>query len=77
MVLVLMLVLVLVVMMPLHVMMGLMIFGFRKKRKGLRRLEYAATAKSPRASSRNSQKINGGKYKWLLLLFLSVKKQDR
>jgi len=47
MVLVPMLVLVLVVMMPVTVMMGLMIFYFRKKRKGLKGLEYAATAKSP------------------------------
>ena len=47
MVLVLMLMLLLVVMLPLPVVMGLMIFGFRKKRKGLRRLEHSATAKSP------------------------------
>ena len=61
MVLVLILVLVLVVMLPLPVMVGLMIFGFRKKRTGLRRLEYAATAKSQGVSSRSSQKINDGK----------------
>ena len=56
-----MLVLVLVVMMPLLVVMDLMIFGFQKNVKGLRRLEYAATAKSPGVSSRSSQKINDGK----------------
>ena len=76
MVLVMMLVLALVVMLPLPVVMGLMIFDFRKKSKGLRRLEYAATAKSPGISSRSSQKINDGKKKWLLLL-LSLKKKDR
>ena len=60
-VLMLMLMLLLVVMLPLPVVMGLMIFGFRKKRKGLSRLEYDATAKSPGVSSRSSQKTNDGK----------------
>ncbi len=59
--LVLVLVLVLVLMVSLLVKMGLVIFGFRKKRKRLIRLEYVATAKYPGVSSRHSQIINGGK----------------
>ena len=68
------LVLVVVVLMPL--VMFMVIFGFRKKkRKGLGGLAYATTAKSPEASSRSSQKINGGGYKGMLML-LSLKKYD-
>ena len=64
-----------VVLMPL--VMVRVIFGFRKKKlKGLGCLAYAATAKSLEASSRSSQKMNGGRYKGVLLL-LSLKKQDR
>ena len=48
----------------------------KKKRNGLGCLAYTATAKSLEASSRSSQKMNGGKYKGVLLL-LSLKKQDR
>ena len=48
----------------------------KKTAKGLKRLAIAATAKSPWASSRSSQKLNDGKCKWLLLL-LCLKKQDR
>ena len=69
--LVLMLVLALVVMLPMHVVMGFMIFGFRKKRKGLRRLEYVATAKSPGVSSRSSQKINDGKKKMVVTVAIA------
>jgi len=54
-VVVLMLVLVLVVMLLLLVMIGLVIFSFRKKLKGLKRLDYAAAAKSHGYSSRSSQ----------------------
>ena len=68
------LVLVVVVIMP--VVMVMVIFGFRKKSNGLRCLAYVATAKSPKASSRSSQKMKGGKYKGVLLL-LSLRKQDR
>ncbi len=59
-----MLVVLLTAMMSLPLGMVLVIFGFRKtKRKGLRRLVYVATAKSPGASSRNSQKMNNEKRK--------------
>jgi hypothetical protein len=47
-----------------------------KQRNGLGCTAYSATAKSPEASSRSSQKMNGGIYKGVLLL-LSLKKQDR
>jgi hypothetical protein len=72
-----MLVLLLMAMMSLPLAI-VYIFGFRKKKpaKGLKRLAIAATAKSPWASSRSSQKLNDGKCKWLLLL-LCLKKQDR
>ncbi len=76
MVLVMILVLVMVVMLPLPMAMGLVIFGFRKKRKGLRSLKYVATAKSLEVSLRSSQKNSDGKQKWLLLV-LSLKKHDR
>jgi hypothetical protein len=55
-VLVVMLVVVMMVMMPLHVTIVLMIFGFRKITQGART---TATAKS--SSLRSSQKINDGK----------------
>jgi len=45
-------------------------------RKGLGCLAYVATAKPLEASSRKSPKMNGGRYKRVLLL-LSLKKQDR
>ena len=61
---------------PLTVVTGLVIFSFRKIRNGLRRLECDAIDKSPGASLRSSHKMNEGKYK-LLLLLLSLKKQDR
>ena len=47
----------------------------KKKRNGFGSLAYATTAKSPEASPRISQKINGGIYKGMLLM-LSLKKQD-
>ena len=45
----------------------------KKKRNGLGCLAYAATAKSLEASSRSSQKMNGGRYKGVLLM-LSLEK---
>ena len=59
---------VLVLMLPLLVVMGLVIFGFRKKTEGAQTTEHVATAKSQGASSRSSQEINDGKYIWFLLL---------
>ncbi len=44
----------------------------KKKRSGLGSLVYAATAKSPEASSRISKKMYGGRYKGVLQL-LSLK----
>ena len=62
MLLVVMLVMVLMVLPSVPLVMELVIFGLRKKnREGFRRLVYAATAKSPRASSRFSQKMNVGR----------------
>ena len=47
-----------------------------KKRSGIRCLAYVATANSLEASSRSSQKMNGGRYKEAFLL-LSIKEHDR
>ena len=69
-------VLVLVVVVLLPVVIVIVIFGFRKKRNGLGFLTYAATAKLAESSSRSSQKMNGGRYKRVMLL-LSPKKHDR
>ena len=63
-------------MLPMPLVMVLVIFGFRKKTEGARRLVYAATAKSPGASSRSSYTIYDCKYKWRLSL-LSLNKRDR
>ena len=60
-VMVFMLVMVLVVMLPLTVVNGVGDIRLSKKPKGLRRVEYVATAKFQRISSRSSQKINDGK----------------
>ncbi len=60
-VVVVMLVVVMMVMLSLPLVMVLVIFGLRKTREGSRRLVYAATAKSPGASSRFSQKMNVGR----------------
>ena len=46
----------------------------KKKRNVLGCLAYDDTAKSPEASSRSSQKMNGGRYKGVLLL-ISLEKQ--
>ena len=48
----------------------------KKKRNGLGCLSYATTAKFPEASSRSSRKMNGGRYKGVLLL-LSLKKRGK
>ena len=70
-------VLVLVVVVLLPPVMVMVIFGFRKKKRiGPGCLAYAATAKFPEASLQSSQKMNGDRYK-LVLLMLSLKKQDR
>ncbi len=56
-----MLMVVLMVMMPMPVVKGMVIFGIRKKRKGIRRLVNATTAKSPGASPRNTKKFHDEK----------------
>jgi len=62
---------------PLPLVVELVTFGFRgKKRKGLRSLAYVATAYYQGNSSRSSKEINDGEYNGMFML-LSLKKRDR